>query len=155
MPAEMAKGPDPPSGPWPLALALPPGVKNGTRCALQPSCKHGSAQSATNRVKNSYPNSAVRSRFDGGRPEVMQEARLEPYELPGEDLTTSVLPEVAGWISIYEELASVLRSILARADGSGETGELRKNLGWIETRLATCRDRHAQLAGVAIDPKAP
>jgi DNA-binding response OmpR family regulator len=84
----------------------------------------------------------------------MQEARLEPYELPGEDLTTSVLPEVAGWISIYEELASVLRSILARADGSGETEELRKNLGWIETRLATWRDRHAQLAGVAIDPKA-
>jgi len=50
-------------------------------------------------------------------------------ELPGEDLTTSALPEVAGWISIYEDLA------------------------WIEDRLAAWRDRHAELAGVVIDPK--
>jgi DNA-binding response OmpR family regulator len=82
---------------------------------------------------------------------VVQEARQDLYELPGEDLTTSDLPEVAGWISIYEELAAVLRSILARANGSGETEQLRRNLGWIETRLATWRDRHAELAGVAID----
>ncbi len=82
---------------------------------------------------------------------MVQEARQELYELPGEDLTTSVLPEVAGWISIYEELASVLRSVLARADGSGETEELRRNLAWIETRLAAWRDRHAELAGVVID----
>jgi DNA-binding response OmpR family regulator len=84
---------------------------------------------------------------------VVQEARQELYELPGEDLTTSVLPEVAGWISIYEELASVLRSVLARADGSGETEELRSNLAWIETRLVAWRDRHAELAGVVIDRK--
>ena len=72
-------------------------------------------------------------------------------ELPGEDVTTSVLPEVAGWIAIYEELASVLRSVISRADGSGEAGQLQSNLVWIEDRLGMWRDRHAELAGVVID----
>jgi DNA-binding response OmpR family regulator len=85
--------------------------------------------------------------------EVMRDARQDLYELPGEDLTTAVLPEVAGWISIYEELASVLRSVLARADGFTESEELRRNLVWVDTRLAAWRDRHAELAGVLIDHK--
>jgi DNA-binding response OmpR family regulator len=72
-------------------------------------------------------------------------------ELPGEDLTTSVLAEVAGWISIYEEMVSVLRSVIARADGSAEGESLREQLGRIEERLATWRDRHTELAGVVID----
>jgi DNA-binding response OmpR family regulator len=75
----------------------------------------------------------------------------EPSELPGEDSTTSVLSEVAGWISIYEEMAAVLRSVLARANGSADSDELRRHLVWIEGRLASWRDRHAELAGVAID----
>src|SRR2546430_12923422 len=83
---------------------------------------------------------------------LMREARLDFYELPGEDLTTSVLPEVAGWISIYEELASVLGSVLSRANGSAESAELRNHLEWIELRLAAWRDRHTELAGVVIDP---
>lgn len=83
----------------------------------------------------------------------MREARRDLSELPGEDLTTSALPEVAGWISIYEELASVLRSVIARADGHVEAGELQHNLAWIENRLAAWRDRHAELAGVVIDRK--
>ncbi len=74
-------------------------------------------------------------------------------EFPGEDLTTSALPEVAGWISIYEEMASVLRSVIGRADGSSEAEELHRNLSWIEQRLAIWRDRHAELAGVVIDHK--
>ena len=72
-------------------------------------------------------------------------------ELPGEDVTTSVLPEVAGWIAIYEELASVLRSVIARAEGLDEARQLRANLVWIESRLGMWRDRHAELAGVVID----
>ena len=72
-------------------------------------------------------------------------------ELPGEDVTTSVLPEVAGWIAIYEELASVLRSVISRADGSEDAAQLRTNLVWIENRLGIWRDRHAELAGVVID----
>ena len=85
------------------------------------------------------------------------EARVEPEaerawrEFPGEDVTTSVLPEVAGWIAIYEELASVLRSVIARADGSDEAAQLQASLVWIDGRLAIWRDRHAELAGVAID----
>jgi DNA-binding response OmpR family regulator len=75
-------------------------------------------------------------------------ARLQ---FPGEDLTTPVLPEVAGWIAIYEELASVLRSVISRANGSREAEELRGNLAWTEARLASWRDRHAELAGVVID----
>src|SRR5437762_4474300 len=33
---EMAKGPDPPSGPWPLARSLPPGGSTQSCCAPQP-----------------------------------------------------------------------------------------------------------------------
>jgi DNA-binding response OmpR family regulator len=73
--------------------------------------------------------------------------------LPGEDLTTSVLPEVAGWIAIYEEMAAVLRSVIARANGSPETADLISHLGLMEDRLAAWRDRHAALAGVVIDRK--
>lgn len=74
-------------------------------------------------------------------------------DLPGEDLSTSALPEVAAWISIYEELAAVMRSLIARANGSGEADDLQKNLAWMETRLATWRDRHTELAGVVVDRK--
>ncbi|HET7421157.1 MAG TPA: winged helix-turn-helix domain-containing protein [Candidatus Dormibacteraeota bacterium] len=84
----------------------------------------------------------------------LREPRQEWTELPGEDLTTSVLPEVAGWISIYEEMASVLRSVLTRADGTPEVEQMRHDLASIEERLAVWRDRHAELAGVVIDRKA-
>ena len=78
----------------------------------------------------------------------MREAWRDLSELPGEDLTTSALPEVAGWISIYEELASVLRSVISRANGSPDSADLRRNLAWIDDRLAVWRDRHAELADV-------
>jgi DNA-binding response OmpR family regulator len=78
-------------------------------------------------------------------------ARRELSELPGEDLTTSVLPEVAGWISIYEEMASVLRSVIARANGNPDAAALADQLAWMEDRLGMWRDRHAELAGVVID----
>ena len=81
----------------------------------------------------------------------MRELRREFTELPGEDLTTSVLPEVAGWISIYEEMASVLRSVIDRAGGSEAATELIPQLRWVEQRLGFWRDRHADLAGVVID----
>ncbi len=77
--------------------------------------------------------------------------QITPLELPGEDLSTSVLPEVAGWISIYEELAAVLSSVLARANGTAQTDQLKANLAWVEDRLSAWRDRHAELAGVVID----
>ncbi len=79
--------------------------------------------------------------------------RRDWSELPGEDLTTSALPEVSGWIAIYEEMASVLRSVIARAEGSPDAEELSHHLAWIEGRLATWRDRHAELAGLVIDRK--
>jgi DNA-binding response OmpR family regulator len=81
-------------------------------------------------------------------------ARRELSELPGEDLTTSVLPEVAGWISIYEEMASVLRSVIARANGNPDAAALAEQLAWMDDRLAMWRDRHAELAGVVIDRRA-
>src|SRR5919197_4826031 len=71
--------------------------------------------------------------------------------LPGEDLTTVALPEVAAWIAIYEEMASVLRGIVARANGSHDARSLESQLRWIESRLGAWRDRHSQLAGVVID----
>src|SRR5256885_14660671 len=85
---------------------------------------------------------------------VMRDAWRDWSELPGEDLTTSALPEVAGGISIYEELASVLRSVISRADGTPDSVQLERHLSWIEDRLAAWRDRHAELAGVVIDAKA-
>src|SRR6266705_424220 len=87
---------------------------------------------------------------------VMATTRAPRYltDLPGEDLSTSELNEVAGWISIYEELAAILRSVLARANHDGDADALQRNLAWVEERLAAWRDRHAALAGVAIDRKA-
>lgn len=84
---------------------------------------------------------------------VLPEVGPDLSELPGEDLTTSALPEVAGWIAIYEELASILRSVIERADGAIDVDQLRRNLAFIEERLALWRDRHAELAGVVIDSK--
>jgi|SRR5438270_2848521 len=72
-------------------------------------------------------------------------------QLPGEDPDTSVLPEVAGWIAIYEQLAGVLRLVLERSDGTPESEGLRGTLTWLEGRLDAWRDRHAELAGVAIN----
>jgi len=84
----------------------------------------------------------------------IKELERELSGLPGEDLNTSVLPEVAGWISIYEELAAVLRSVISRADSNPEVPELKRSLLMIEQRLAAWRDRHAEIAGVVIDSKA-
>lgn len=81
----------------------------------------------------------------------MQEAKRELSELPGEDLSTSALPEVAGWIAIYEEMASVLRSVIGRAEGTPDAERLQQNLSWIDGRLTSWRDRHAELAGVVIN----
>ena len=81
----------------------------------------------------------------------MRETRRDFSELPGEDLGTSVVAEVAGWISIYEEMAGVLRSVIARSDGRPDSAELHLNLAWVEDRLAAWRDRHTELAGVVID----
>jgi DNA-binding response OmpR family regulator len=75
-------------------------------------------------------------------------------ELPGEDLATSAQPEVAGWISIYEELAAVLRSVLSRADGSPDADGLRGHLEWVDDRLAKWRKRHAELVGMVLDREA-
>jgi DNA-binding response OmpR family regulator len=83
----------------------------------------------------------------------MREPSRSFNELPGEDLSTSALPEVAGWIAIYEEMATVLRSVISRADGADQVNGLRGNLAWIEDRLAIWRDKHAELAGVMIDRK--
>jgi DNA-binding response OmpR family regulator len=90
-------------------------------------------------------------RFKEVEAQLSVQAKPAWREFPGEDVTTSVLPEVAGWISIYEELASVLRSVIARANGSAEAADLQASLGWIEARLSLWRDRHAELAGVVIN----
>ncbi len=74
--------------------------------------------------------------------------------MPGEDDATVSLPEVASWIAIYEELGTVLRTIVSRLDGDVEkVEELERTLLWIELRLEDWRDRHATLAGVTIDRK--
>lgn len=74
-------------------------------------------------------------------------------EMPGEDLATVSLPEVASWIAIYEELGSVLRTILKRLTQDIGSSDLKQNLVWIDGRLGSWRDRHAVLAGVVIDRK--
>ena len=73
-------------------------------------------------------------------------------ELPGEDLDSGTLSEVASWITIYQELASVLRLVLSRAEDSDHAEDLAANLAWIEGRLDRWRRRHASLAGISIDP---
>jgi DNA-binding winged helix-turn-helix (wHTH) protein len=105
-------------------------------------------------AQNSGPKFAGYNRTAGvpsGRGGLITELERELSELPGEDLNTSALPEVAGWISIYEEMAGVLRSVISRANGNPDVPVLKRNLLWIDHRLAAWRDRHAELAGVVID----
>jgi DNA-binding response OmpR family regulator len=71
--------------------------------------------------------------------------------LPGEDLGASTAGEVAGWIVIYEEMVSVISSVIARAGDGAEAAALRDQLPSIEARLAAWRDRHAQSSGVVVD----
>jgi DNA-binding response OmpR family regulator len=74
--------------------------------------------------------------------------------MPGEDLATVSLLEVASWIAIYEELTTVLRRVLERQNGDlSSSGDLKQNLAWVESRLPMWRDRHSALAGVIIDRK--
>ncbi|HZQ49095.1 MAG TPA: winged helix-turn-helix domain-containing protein [Candidatus Dormibacteraeota bacterium] len=73
-------------------------------------------------------------------------------ELPGEDLDTPAVSEVASWITIYEELAAVLRSVLNRPADARREDELQSNLDWIEDRLRRWRLRHAELSGIQVDP---
>jgi DNA-binding response OmpR family regulator len=75
-------------------------------------------------------------------------------ELPGEDLDTRTLSEVASWITIYEELATVLRAILTRPEIESDGQDLAANLAWIEDRLRRWRSRHAELAGLQVDGEA-
>jgi DNA-binding response OmpR family regulator len=84
----------------------------------------------------------------------IQQPRLTGAELPGEDLTTSALPEVAAWIAIYEDMATILRSVIDRANGSDRSEDLRRQLGWIEHRLSVWRHRHTEVAGIVIDRRA-
>jgi len=75
-------------------------------------------------------------------------------ELPGEDLDTRAISEVASWITIYEELAAVLRSVIAHSEDGARPPDLDANLAWIEDRLRRWRTRHAELAGVVVDVEA-
>ena len=76
---------------------------------------------------------------------------MQLTELPGEDLNSPSLAEVASWITIYEELATVLRSILARPGERSDVEALTANLNWIDERLGRWRARHAELAGLQVD----
>jgi DNA-binding response OmpR family regulator len=80
---------------------------------------------------------------------------IEPLspQMPGEDYATASLPEVASWIAIYEELGAVLRTVASRLNGDERASDLRRDLVWVEERLALWRDRHAELAGLIIDRK--
>ena len=75
-------------------------------------------------------------------------------ELPGEDLATHTVSEVESWITIYAELASVLRSVHTRLDGSADAAGLEAHLAWVEGRLRLWRERHARLAGIRVDTSA-
>jgi len=83
---------------------------------------------------------------------VLREARRDWSDLPGEDLATSALPEVAGWISIYEEMAAVLRPVIRRANGSVRPEDPQRNLVWAEGRLRSWRARDADLPRLPTDP---
>lgn len=70
--------------------------------------------------------------------------------LPGEDMT-SAAEDIAGWIVIYEELASVLQSVIERAEDATESAALRDQLVWIKSRLASWREKHAHATGIVLD----
>jgi DNA-binding response OmpR family regulator len=77
----------------------------------------------------------------------------ELKELPGEDLETQALSEVASWIAIYQELENVQRAVLVRQEDLHDGADLRASLAWVEGRLELWRRRHASLAGIQVDPE--
>lgn len=79
----------------------------------------------------------------------MISARRELSELlPGEDLNTIALPEVASWISIYEELASVLRSVIDRGPARDLAGSTRR----ARRRRHRSQREHPRLRGEVAAP---
>ena len=72
--------------------------------------------------------------------------------LPGEDLAQDDA-EIAGWTFVYEELASILQATITRSTSEEQADELRRQLGWIEIRLAEWRERHAQVSGIVLDAR--
>jgi DNA-binding response OmpR family regulator len=73
--------------------------------------------------------------------------------LPGEDSSVSDPVELQHWISLYEERREIFRRRLDRADDPTAHARIQDYLDWANQRIAFWRNRHAQLAGILLDPQ--
>src|SRR5919108_6671258 len=73
--------------------------------------------------------------------------------LPGEDPSVTDPVELQHWISLYEERREIWRRRLGRAKDSTAHERIQDHLDWINQRIAFWRNRHAQLAGILLDPQ--
>lgn len=72
--------------------------------------------------------------------------------LPGEDPGVRDPVEIQHWITLYEQRREIWRRRLRRARDDEARMRLQRTLQWVEARVAYWRNRHAQLAGIAVEP---
>ena len=72
--------------------------------------------------------------------------------LPGEDPAVADPVEIQHWIAMYEERLEIWRRRLRRARDPVSRTELQRQLEEFQARTAFWRNRHAQLAGLRLDP---
>jgi DNA-binding response OmpR family regulator len=73
--------------------------------------------------------------------------------LPGEDSAVTDPVELQHWISLYEERREIVRRRLERAKDTATQARMQDYLGWLDQRVAFWRNRHAQLAGILLNPQ--
>lgn len=72
--------------------------------------------------------------------------------LPGEDPTISDPVELQHWVSLYAERREIWRRRLRRTRDPEARAAVHAYLAWIEERIAFWRNRHAQHAGIRLEP---
>lgn len=73
--------------------------------------------------------------------------------VPGEDSSVTDPVELQHWISLYEERREIWRRRLSRANDPILRAGAQDHLEWINQRIHFWRNRHAQLAGILLDPQ--
>lgn len=73
--------------------------------------------------------------------------------LPGEDPAVTDPVELQHWISLYEERTEIYRRRLRRTRDASNRARLHRHLEWLDRRVHELRNRHAQLAGVVLNPQ--
>jgi DNA-binding response OmpR family regulator len=73
--------------------------------------------------------------------------------LPDEDPEVTDPVEIQHWVSLYEERREIWQRRVRRNREPGRRAELQAYTAWLEERISFWRNRHAQCAGLRLDPQ--